>query len=383
MPKNRRLISKSITHQDIAHRCGLSRSTVSRALLDDPTVREETRVRVQQVAREMGYNAAAQESARRLVLRQYGKVPAHYVIAVLMAPDSCLSRYDARVFSGIWQEAYARGYALVTTYLKDGADTQLALRFPPVLARADVDGIIITNLPPQYINPLLQAFIQDNTIGGMPLVCLFSYEPTEIIAVIPDYFQVGYQTGRHLLALGHRHVLHFTYTAERSPTDERLAGMAAAYREMRLDARPYLHPFPLYDLITNPHLITAYLTEHATTPEQARRHPLVAYVLEHPEVTAVVGINDATAINACCLFETAGFRVPEDISVIGCDDTDPMSGPKMANRLTTVRLPLEEIGRLAVRRVIAQAEQGEVASEQVVLPVELIPRATSGPARMG
>jgi len=380
MPKTRRLTTETVTHRDIARRCGLARSTVSRALQNDPAIKEETRAIIQQTARDMGYNAEAQESARRLVFRQYGKVPTHSTIAVLMEPSGQLSTYDARVFAGIWQEAYAHGYALVTTYLDVAPENKIAVRFPPVLARNEVDGIILAVFPPHLVYPTLTTFLSDRTIGDFPLACLFSNEVPGVISVTPDYFQVGYQAGQYLLALGHRHLLHYHYpTLYGSSTDERLAGVVAAYQDAGLDAQSYLHRFPLTDLMTDPHSMANYLATHAATSEQARSHPLITYLQAHPDITAVIGINDVNAILAWRLLEIAGYHIPDEMSVIGCDDTEAFPDDLLVNRLTTIHLPLEEIGRQAARRVIAQAEHGDIVAERVVLPITLRPGQSSGP----
>jgi len=372
---------KSVTHQDIARQCGVARSTVSMALQGDPAIKEETREYIRQVALELGYNPAVQEAARRLSLRQYGQTTTNYVIAVLLTPSAQAIPYYARIFSSIWQAANARGYSLVTTYFKEGMERDHpALRCPPVLARGEVDGLILMpDVKYVLVLPYLQAAATDPILGKHPTVGMLPL--LGIPSIGPDYLQVGELIGAHLLELGHRHLLAYRYPSETRALELRFEGITTAYQDRGLSVETHLHPFALGDAMAEPTSISHYLAEHAATPAQANRHPLTTYLRRHPEITAVVCINDTQAINATCILKRAGYHIPDDISVIGCDDTEAMPDEYMNNRLTTIHLPLEEMGRMAANLVIALS-RGETADESVItLPVTLMPRATTGPAR--
>jgi len=372
---------KPITQRDIACRCGVARSTVSLALHGSPQVEESTRQRILRVAQELGYDPAFQHNARRLAMRQYGKSPVNHVLAVIVDPDEPVRNYHSRLLAGVWHAAYARGYALVVVYFdREFVDTQLQVCLPPVLARGEIDGLIISaSLSAEHAGHAIRSCAGSLALRAQPIVSLHT-ELCDVSRVAADYEQIGYLTAAHLLSLGHRHLVHYVYDNNPVSTRLRLCGAVRAYREYGLNLDNYLHPlvFRRGDM-TDPARMATYQSEHATTPEVARRHPLVSYLRVHPEITAVVGINDANAINAWCVLERAGYRIPEEISIVGCDDTDAMPGPRMENRLTTIRVPLEAIGEQAVTRVIAQIENGRLVTEETFLPVELAVRASTVP----
>ena len=92
----------------------------------------------------------------------------------------------------------------------------------------------------------------------------------------------------------------------------------------------------------------SHLPQHAHAPE----HPVFSCLRQHPQVTAILAINDASAIRTWALLQQGGLCVPDDISLIGFDDTDPVLDAHGQNMLTTVRLPLREFGEMAARQMI-------------------------------
>jgi LacI family transcriptional regulator len=94
--------------------------------------------------------------------------------------------------------------------------------------------------------------------------------------------------------------------------------------------------------------------------------------------TAVFAVNDLAAIGAIRAIEDAGLRVPRDISVVGFNDLSVAIGT--VRQLTTVRLPLYEMGGAAAERLLAQIAGKTDLSEPVVMPVELVIRQSTGQA---
>ena len=91
----------------------------------------------------------------------------------------------------------------------------------------------------------------------------------------------------------------------------------------------------------------------------------------HPEITAVMGMNDASVIYLWHLLSDIGWKIPEDISLIGFDDTDSMLDNTGRNNLTTIKVPLREIGRQAANLLLGSLAQSNVEKKQIILPVEL------------
>ena len=98
----------------------------------------------------------------------------------------------------------------------------------------------------------------------------------------------------------------------------------------------------------------------------------------HPEVTGILALNDACALNIWDTLEEIGVHIPQQISLIGFDDTDPYPGERGRNLLTSVRLPLHEMGRDAAR-VLLQHITGELDHHvEHTCPVRLMVRHSTG-----
>jgi LacI family transcriptional regulator len=106
---------------------------------------------------------------------------------------------------------------------------------------------------------------------------------------------------------------------------------------------------------------------------------LPALLRAHPEITAIIAHNDPCAIHAILTLRQAGWRVPEDISVIGCDDTNRLLDATGRNILTTVRLPLCELGRCTAQLLLDRIAGRPIADPPPILPTQLIVRGTTAP----
>jgi DNA-binding LacI/PurR family transcriptional regulator len=96
--------------------------------------------------------------------------------------------------------------------------------------------------------------------------------------------------------------------------------------------------------------------------------------------TAVVAANDLTAIGAISEFEAAGLNIPRDISIVGFDDIAFAALTKPA--LTTVHLPLNELGRRAVEVLIGSLEDLQKQGVEIRIPTNLVIRNSTAPARI-
>ncbi|OPZ83454.1 MAG: Arabinose metabolism transcriptional repressor [bacterium ADurb.Bin429] len=115
--------------------------------------------------------------------------------------------------------------------------------------------------------------------------------------------------------------------------------------------------------------------------EDAADHPLVAYLRAHPEITGILARNDAAACRIANLFARVGWTVPGDYSLIGYDDVDALRDDAGRNILTSMRVPLEEIGQTAVELLTRLIAANTTSAEHIILPTELIVRGTTGTPR--
>jgi len=373
-PSRRPLTSKPVTLQDIAESCGVSKMTVSLALRHDARISAATTARVQAAAEELGYDAAHQEAARRLALRKHGQEVINRLVAIIFPPNFIRARYFSDIFRGLLEVLTPEGFGLLTTGLDKLADIQ---SLPIVYNRGEVDGLVV--YAAMTDQPLLTEMQMTRGLRQRPFVVLFGSFPHSM-SVLTDDRLGAYQAAGHLLDLGHRQLLQFVFRDKEPRMDQRLDGIRTAMRERGIAPEMQLHQHELITGWMNPETLENYIDGDATTPPEQGK-TLIEYLRAHPEITAVMGINDADAIHICHVLRQAGYRVPDDISVVGFDDTDPLPGAQGRNELTTVHLPLVEVGQTAARLLIAQVTGQPADSTQVTLPTSLIVRGSTGPAK--
>jgi DNA-binding LacI/PurR family transcriptional regulator len=235
------------------------------------------------------------------------------------------------------------------------------------LQKRQVDGLIINPaLSPdgQYPNAdLIHALRRD----GVPLVVVHDYfRETNTHSIAYDIFGGVGQAIDHLVGLGHRRI-GFVSPVWRPPVHE------TGGPNHRV--RGYIMGLNRHGLVFNPEL-TAFSPEtfaggaEAASRMMARAHP----------PTALLTHNDTVAVGVMHGLRKAGLRAPEEVSVVGFDNTEICD--YLPTPLTSVSLPKEELGQRAVRLVLAAIERGEdpqAAPEEWSLPTQLVVRASTGP----
>ena len=297
---------------DVARIAGVSHQTVSRVLNDHPNVRPTTRDRVLAAVRELGYrpNAAARSLATRRT-RTLGVISCN---TTLYGP--------ACMLYGIEQAARQHEY-VVTVAAVGILDKRSVLDAVDRLRDQGVEGIIVIAPQTAAVGALA------NVPSDVALVAVGCGTHTSLASVAVDNEAGAELATSYLLDLGHRTVHHLAGPRSWLDAQEREAGWRS-----NLERRGAPVPAPLAggDWTAR----TGY--------EYGRR------IADDPEVTAVFCANDHMALGLLRALQQAGQRVPEDISVIGFDDTPEAEffGPS----LTTVRQDFDELGRRALRALI-------------------------------
>lgn len=366
-----------ITQRDLAHHLQISQQAVSRALRHDPRISADTVARVIAAAEELGYDIAQHQAARRMALIKVGGVVSNHLVCLLAHRSFTEANYFIELFRGIMHGLTAQGYDLITSHT-DGAPETLVL--PMSVRRGDVDGVI-SMIRPEATRRFLELARGLPTFGGRPVVSLMWAVPGACSVRVDDEM-CGYLAMRHLLQGGHRQVVRLAFiNLPGDPEALRFQGMRRALREHGLEPadclttlyighESWLNSPPFTDELASP----AYeLRASGGAPVGS----LPDYLHRRPEVTALLALNDGSAIRAWYLLERAGIRIPADISLIGFDDTDPMLDAEGRNILTTVRAPLRQIGQEAARLLLQAQAGGEIVEEQVVMPPELIIRQST------
>ena len=368
-----------VTLRDIAERCQVSKSTVAQALRGQSRLAPATVARVLAVANEMGYDPSFHEGARRLALRKHGREMINHLVALFFPQEYLRIPFFLETFRGIADVLGAAGFGVCVGHVTGTHADGSLLPFPQVMRRGDLDGVIAPGST--LAQGLLDELRASAGFGNRPVVSLFDATAACSNAVADTPGGVR-EAMRHLLQLGHRHVLWVYYhITEQGPAPvDRYLAACRAMEEFGLAPARHLHLFPFIAEWVNPHTAHHDLAE-LEAGEAEPAHPLVEYLETHPEITAILAINDAFALHAWDTLHHAGYAIPEDISIVGFDDTDPMRDAHGTNLLTTVRCPLETLGREAGRLLLARITGEAVGEENVLLPTELVVRrSTAKPA---
>lgn len=331
--------------RELADQLGLSTATVSRALNDKPGVSTETRHRVLAAAQKMAYrpNAAARALTTATTRTVVFAVHRHQF------PLSSDPFYPG-IMRGLEETLAAEYYGVLLLTLSDDdlAAGPMALA---VLQEGRADALVAAgpDIPPHFI---LAAAAQ-----GMPVVLVDNaLQETAIPAITADDPGGCRDATNHLIDVhGHRSIALLRGTPGWVSSEERAAGYCDAMSTADLD----------------PHVVSV---EGTTIDTGASA--LIEVLETWPATTAVVAVNDAMAIGAIRQARRLDRRVPEDLAVVGFDDISwaAISDPP----LTTVRVPIVQIGRRAGRILLDHFEGAVTASSRTTLASELVVRRSCG-----
>ncbi len=335
---------RKLTLRDLSERLGLARSTVSRALRDDPQIATATRERVRELADALGYRANA--AARALTRREAQAVG-------LMLPRSSqlifANPYFSELLLGISSRAEQGGFPLLLS-------TAPHPDFTVWLREGRVDGLLVlgssvTDADVPGLNALVEA--------RYPVVVIHA-GPRALGAVsVGSNERAGvWQALAHLERLGHRRVALLS-----GPRGSR-------YAERRI--RAYRSGVASFGLEADRQLLIA--SDDSRAGGAAACRELLA---RKARVDAILADNDLVALGAMESLAAAGMRVPEDVSVVGFDDTPLAAVASPA--LTSVRQPTRRIGEIAFDALLALMAGRRVSS--VRLATRLVVRDSTGPRR--
>jgi len=324
---------KKVTIDDVALHAGVSKGTVSAVLNDKPTVHSQTRDRVLESIRVLNYRPEG--GARHLKKEKAQSIG--LVVKTINNP------YVSALILGVKEYACEKNYMLYVAS-SEGDHTEEQLMIEMFLAK-DFNGIIISPVlgNPTEINHLF-------TLRKMncPFVLLEDLEGIHANVVSINNLRASKEVTRYLFDLGHSEIVYFAGPRYTSHTEEKLAGFREAFSES-----PYIFNQESMVVWCGSQLNEGYQTGMKYFRDKPRE--------EYP--TAISCFNDLAALGLMSALHELGIRVPEEISVVGHDDIE------LARRwpipLTTVHVPIREIGRKAAEVLIKNIESGKA------LPVEL------------
>ena len=329
------------TIHDVAAEAGVSFGTVSRVINDDIHVKEETRERVKDAIKRLNY--VANRQARSLA-------GGHSQVVGLLVHDLGTS-YIGAIIRGIDAELAASQYDLMlyTTHRRKTRESA----YVSTLSRGLADGLLFV-LPR---NP--SAYLETLHLSHIPYV-LIDHRGigNETLAVTATNRQGGYTAAQYLIELGHCHIGHITGALDQGCALDRLAGYKTALEDHGIAFDP------------------ALVQEGDFLQPQGYSGAGALLDLPHPP-SAIFVANDVMAFGAMEAIRERGLRIPADISIVSFDDI-----PEAANvhpPLTTVKQPLEEMGRIATRMLLEHIKDPESPIERVELPTDLVIRQSCCP----
>ncbi|HEX2948523.1 MAG TPA: LacI family DNA-binding transcriptional regulator [Armatimonadota bacterium] len=373
-------MQRVVTAADVAKICGVHRSTVRRVMCDDPRISAKTAQLVWEAARQIGYDPTQHVAARRMALQKQGQVIRNYVIGCVFPVHFQRNNYFNAIHRGIFDTLENEKFALLTSCYHQ-PDPELGNSpIPPALMRGEVDGLIV--LHTRMFGSFLTGLQHAGTFQQRPTVTLLHTLPS-LPAVLTDDCAGAYAAAMHLLQLGHRHIVQLTISSSDENMQRRLAGIRKAMSETGLNPDTHLHQCEVDLNWTMPTTLAEDIGEQSVgklAHDQSKQR-LISMLHAHPEITAIMGVNDVSATRVWHCLALEGWRVPDDYSLVGFDDTDAQLDAFNRNILTSVSLPLEQAG-MRVARLILDLINGQAASATpIMLQPNLVIRHTTGPCR--
>lgn len=325
--RNARRSGSVVTIHDVALHAGVSPMTVSRVINSETNVREETRARVAASIKALRYspNMAARSLASADTLH----------IGILYTNPS--AAYLGEFLPGSLEQSGLSGSRLVIEQCGGaGGECEAVQR----LIMGGIDGIV---LPPPLCDS--QASLKMLEEAGLPAVLVASGRPAKShCAVSIDDFEAARTMTRHLLALGHRRIGFIRGHPNQTASAQRFHGYVQGMTETGLSVGA--------DQVAQGYFTYRSGLEAAET------------LLDAFRPTAIFASNDDMAVAAMSVAHRKGLDVPGDLSVAGFDDT-PLA-TTVWPELTTVRQPIAEMAREAVRLLIEQVRARRAGRTQPV-----------------
>ena len=337
----------AVTLKDVARAAGIHYSTASRAL--DPSkqrlVNAATAAHVQAVAAQLGYR-------QHMVARSLRRGRTNTVGIVV--PDLANPTW-APVLHGVTSALEQRGYLALVGETQD--DRRRYQRLLDRLAGWRVDAVVsaATKLADA---PYLSQFAR----SGVPVILVVRTLPTEgFVCIGEDSVQGAAMATKHLIELGHRLLGQLQGPTDVQIFQDRSQGFLAEAARQAVEVLDF--------------------EEAASSPIYDEGHRLMGLMLDRFETapTGVFAHNDLMAIGAIDALVGRGVRCPEDVSVIGYNDSPLVDHVSPA--LSTIRLPATELGLLAGESVIRVLEGSEPPPVSALLVPTLIARASTAPPR--
>ncbi|MFZ1290437.1 MAG: LacI family DNA-binding transcriptional regulator [Melioribacteraceae bacterium] len=337
---------KKITIVDVAKRAGVSKGTVSAVINAKNSVKPSTRDEILAVMKELNFRPKG--IARKL---KNGEVDntIGLIIKDLNYP------FYTSIASGVKEYANSKGYSVIITSSEDNHESEI--RFSHIFSTKDIKGTIIA--------PVVEGTSEIEHLFKLkmvnyPFVLLEDVRGIQANVVAIDNLKAIKKAVKYLIDGGHTKIVHFAGPHKSSHTQERIQGFRHAFSESTL----VFHKDMIVDIGSG------YDESFTKTMEYFKDKKKEDYP------TAIVCFNDQQALGVMIALKELKIKIPDEISVIGNDDI--FYSQIYPVPLTTIRAPLQEIGRKAAEILINNIESSQIMPiERVVMNTEFIIRGST------
>ena len=335
-------MSNKVTIRQIADQIGVSISTVSLALNDKPGISSELRARIKGAAKSAGYPIKSSPVAVHheklntlglLVKTEPGLLP-------LSNP------FYSRVIAGVDEACKDLGLNLLFSMLPVDEHNR-PQKLPPFIQDSMVDGFLMVGA---FLDETISSILDEWTV---PIVLVDGYSDTERYdMVVSDNFGASYQAVEYLIGLGHKHIAMVGGEPDCYPSlRDRRNGYTRAIKDNELDS--------------------LYYANFNITRSQGEAE-ITSLLQNNPQITALFAINDNVAVGAIRAVQSMGLKVPEDISVVGYDDT--VLATTVSPALTTMQVDTIAMGQGAAHLVSLRMHRPDAKRVTLVVHPTLIER---------
>lgn len=337
----------SVTIKDIAKFAGVSHATVSRVLNNKGSVNEQTRDRIISILQEHGYTPNI--SARSLISGRSFNLGLYILYDIFLPtfpPD-----FLPGILAGMSERLDSTPYNVTLFFHQHGKEngkSNAADRISPI----NLDGIFVLTLEKNV--ETIRRFIDQ----GLPVVLVNQHiDGLPVSSVVADDESGAFAVTRHLVSLGHRQIAFVEGNPRYWTSGQRKDGFYKALRAAGLTPDPSLEVIGYYD--------------------EELAYKAMKDLLLRQRFTAVFSANDIMALGVYRAIKERGLRIPDDIAVVGFDDTE--FARVIDPPLTTVKKPWREIGHEAAGAMLAQIESRdkEYSTKRIALQTRLVIRPST------
>lgn len=338
-----------ITIRDVANLAGTSVAAVSAVISENRNhnirIGHKTRTRILEAAEQLGYKP--NPLAKSLVTGKTGVLGLVFPYAQAFTDGN---PFSTGIMSGVFEEVIRARYNIMlhTAVGNDWMRADENIQMDP-----RVDGLLLV------IPPLHGGLLERCHRTGFPYVAMVAMtDDPDIFVVNADELAGGRIATEHLVQIGHRRIAHLAGDPKVASSEPRRCGYLAALAAAGL---------PIDEALIAPAGFSA--------PDGYAAMKLLLEMPPNRRPSAVFAANDLCADGALRALQEAGIRVPQEMAVVGYDDTwfATMTQPQ----LTSVCMPIHAMGVAATQMLIARVEGREIAQRQVVLPVTLSIRSST------